>query len=395
MVIAAAPRRPGCRADQLYFNIEKVGQHVLGEHPDRHRRRGARRRDHRPMRIFAPGFGAGAVGGYAVMRIDPAVVAVQDAPAPGVAAAGAGPGGSRAPAGVGAAARGVHLSTRTVRGADGTALRAWCNDGTGPPVLLCNGLGAPPEAWPRIVARGSGYRVVTWYQRGLGGSERPADPSRVRVEDHADDARAVLDAFDVPAATVIGWSLGVNVAFELALQDPARVLRRAGGRRRAGWLLLLAVRPLRGAPPAACPGRPVEQRPPARRRPAAAAARGEPAAVARAAVARRVAGAGQRDGASRARCVRCCTSSPATTGAGSATWPSRSPSTRRWTSRRCAARSPSWRAATTRWSTSPTSAPAAGSLPGARLRELPGTHFLPLQYPAVMLAELRRIRPPR
>ena len=29
----------------------------------------------RPVRIFAPGFGAGAVGGYAVMRIDPAIVA--------------------------------------------------------------------------------------------------------------------------------------------------------------------------------------------------------------------------------------------------------------------------------------------------------------------------------
>jgi 3-oxoacyl-[acyl-carrier-protein] synthase-3 len=28
----------------------------------------------RPMRIFAPGFGAGAVAGYAVMRVDPQVV---------------------------------------------------------------------------------------------------------------------------------------------------------------------------------------------------------------------------------------------------------------------------------------------------------------------------------
>jgi len=27
------------------------------------------------MRIFAPGFGAGAVAGYVVMRVDPAVVA--------------------------------------------------------------------------------------------------------------------------------------------------------------------------------------------------------------------------------------------------------------------------------------------------------------------------------
>jgi 3-oxoacyl-[acyl-carrier-protein] synthase III len=28
-----------------------------------------------PTRIFAPGFGAGAVGGFAVMRIDPRVIA--------------------------------------------------------------------------------------------------------------------------------------------------------------------------------------------------------------------------------------------------------------------------------------------------------------------------------
>ena len=30
----------------------------------------------RPMRVFAPGFGAGAVGGYVVMRVDPAIVSV-------------------------------------------------------------------------------------------------------------------------------------------------------------------------------------------------------------------------------------------------------------------------------------------------------------------------------
>ncbi|MGY1679218.1 alpha/beta fold hydrolase [Geodermatophilus sp. SYSU D01176] len=90
-------------------------------------------------------------------------------------------------------------------------------------MLLCNGLGAPAAAWPGIVGRDSGFRVVTWAHRGLGGSERPADRSRVRVEDHADDARAVLDAHDMPSATVIGWSLGVNVAFELALEQPSRV----------------------------------------------------------------------------------------------------------------------------------------------------------------------------
>ncbi|SFL54966.1 alpha/beta fold hydrolase [Geodermatophilus ruber] len=115
------------------------------------------------------------------------------------------------------------MTTRVVRSVDGTRLRAWCNDGAGSPVLLCNGLGAPPAAWPRVVAPDSGHRVVTWNQRGLGGSQRPADRSRVRVEDHVADARAVLDCFDLPAATVIGWSLGVNIAFELALEEPARV----------------------------------------------------------------------------------------------------------------------------------------------------------------------------
>ena len=36
----------------------------------------------KPMRIFAPGFGAGAVAGYAVLRIDPAIVAPNDGTAP-------------------------------------------------------------------------------------------------------------------------------------------------------------------------------------------------------------------------------------------------------------------------------------------------------------------------
>ena len=51
------------------------GQHLRGEHPDRDPRRRHDGVIDRPMRIFAPGFGAGAVGGYAVMRIDPAIVA--------------------------------------------------------------------------------------------------------------------------------------------------------------------------------------------------------------------------------------------------------------------------------------------------------------------------------
>src|SRR5450631_3862600 len=66
----------GLSADSLYFNIEKVGNASSASIPLAIHdavRDGVIKE---PTRIFAPGFGAGAVAGYAVMRIDPAVVAV-------------------------------------------------------------------------------------------------------------------------------------------------------------------------------------------------------------------------------------------------------------------------------------------------------------------------------
>ena len=64
----------GVSEDKLYFNIERVGNTssasiLLAIHDAV--REG---RIDRPMRVFAPGFGAGAVGGYVVMRVDPAIV---------------------------------------------------------------------------------------------------------------------------------------------------------------------------------------------------------------------------------------------------------------------------------------------------------------------------------
>jgi 3-oxoadipate enol-lactonase len=115
------------------------------------------------------------------------------------------------------------FTSQQVTSSDGTLIRAWSTHGNGIPVLLCNGLGASPSAWPAIVAQDTGFQVFGWDYRGLGASQRPRNPGRVQVEDHTADARAVLDAFGLPSATVVGWSLGVNVAFELALQDPERV----------------------------------------------------------------------------------------------------------------------------------------------------------------------------
>ncbi len=107
--------------------------------------------------------------------------------------------------------------------ADGTRLRAWTNDVDGPTVLLCNGLGTSPFAWPALLRPDCKVRVISWNHRGVGGSERPADPSRVDVTAFVEDAVAVLDDAGVEACPAMGWSIGVNTAFELAVKHPERV----------------------------------------------------------------------------------------------------------------------------------------------------------------------------
>ncbi len=107
--------------------------------------------------------------------------------------------------------------------ADGTRLRAWTNDVHGPTVLLCNGLGTNAHAWPALLRRDSGVRVVSWNHRGVGGSDRPADPDRVGVDAFVEDALAVLDGAGVESCVVAGWSIGVNIAFELATRHSHRV----------------------------------------------------------------------------------------------------------------------------------------------------------------------------
>jgi 3-oxoacyl-(acyl-carrier-protein) synthase III len=65
----------GLTPEQLYFNIENVGNVSAASIPLAVHDAVADGVIDRPMRVFAPGFGAGAVGGYAVLTIDPAVVA--------------------------------------------------------------------------------------------------------------------------------------------------------------------------------------------------------------------------------------------------------------------------------------------------------------------------------
>jgi 3-oxoacyl-(acyl-carrier-protein) synthase III len=74
MVVALA-QAAGIPVERLYFNIERVGNTSSASIPLAIHDAVREGVISRPMRVFAPGFGAGAVGGYVVMRVDPATVA--------------------------------------------------------------------------------------------------------------------------------------------------------------------------------------------------------------------------------------------------------------------------------------------------------------------------------
>ncbi|GAA2547369.1 3-oxoacyl-[acyl-carrier-protein] synthase III C-terminal domain-containing protein [Pseudonocardia hydrocarbonoxydans] len=86
MILGLADKA-GLRHDQLYFNIETMGNVSAASIPIAIAdavRDGAITA---PVRVFAPGFGAGAVGGYAVLRVDPSIVAPERAATPPATAA--------------------------------------------------------------------------------------------------------------------------------------------------------------------------------------------------------------------------------------------------------------------------------------------------------------------
>ena len=76
MMVIKLAQAAGVAPDRLYFDIDRVGNTSSASIPIAIQDAVRDRVIDRPLRIFAPGFGAGAVAGYIVARIDPAIVAV-------------------------------------------------------------------------------------------------------------------------------------------------------------------------------------------------------------------------------------------------------------------------------------------------------------------------------
>jgi pimeloyl-ACP methyl ester carboxylesterase len=92
-----------------------------------------------------------------------------------------------------------------------------------PVVVLANGLGGTYEAFRHIYAALPGYRVLCWDYRGLYTSSPCEDPTANTVTHQIDDLLEILARENVDRAVFVGWSMGVQVVFELCRRHADRV----------------------------------------------------------------------------------------------------------------------------------------------------------------------------
>ncbi|WKU07122.1 alpha/beta fold hydrolase [Micromonospora sp. HUAS LYJ1] len=110
----------------------------------------------------------------------------------------------------------------TVKGSGGTRLAVIDYGGEGPGILLVHGMMGRATTWDSTAAWLTGHgRVIGYDARGHGLSESPDGPYDRKA--HLDDAAAVIDAFDLGPAIVIGHSMGGLTAWQLAGTRPELV----------------------------------------------------------------------------------------------------------------------------------------------------------------------------
>ncbi|WP_425228721.1 pyrimidine utilization protein D [Sphingomonas sp.] len=100
----------------------------------------------------------------------------------------------------------------------------WYGDDGLPPLVLASGLGGLGGYWePNLGALSQDYRVLTYDQRGCGGSTSDANPT---VAAMAADLAALLDELALDEAPgLVGHALGGMIGLQLAMDRPELVLR--------------------------------------------------------------------------------------------------------------------------------------------------------------------------
>ncbi len=100
--------------------------------------------------------------------------------------------------------------------------------GEGPStILIGNGIGVGYSSLAlQLEPLAQHHRVITWDHRGIFGSGAPGSGG-VGVDAHAKDALKVLDTLNSTQAAYMGWSMGVQVGFELLRLASARISKVA------------------------------------------------------------------------------------------------------------------------------------------------------------------------
>ncbi|MPY88915.1 MAG: alpha/beta fold hydrolase [Luteitalea sp.] len=132
---------------------------------------------------------------------------------------------------------------RQVTGAKSVSLRSGVRleyvqqgDPSGLPVVFLHGVTDSWRSFEGVLSRlPSSMHAVALSQRGHGGSSRPV--AGYRIVDFSSDLDAFLDKLDIPAALIVGHSMGSYVAQRFAMDHPGRTL---------GLVLMGAFPALRG-----------------------------------------------------------------------------------------------------------------------------------------------------
>jgi pimeloyl-ACP methyl ester carboxylesterase len=114
------------------------------------------------------------------------------------------------------------IQQRHVTARDGTRI-GYQVRGEGPCIVFANGLGGTYIAFRYLYEAVAGYKTICWDYRGLYSSDPSRDPHANTVAHQVEDLIAILEAEQVDSFVLVGWSMGVQVGFEAIRRYPARV----------------------------------------------------------------------------------------------------------------------------------------------------------------------------
>ena len=101
----------------------------------------------------------------------------------------------------------------------------WNRKAAGTPVLLLHGGYANSNYYGHLVRNllRHGYRVVAMDSRGHGRSTRSDDPYSYHLM--AEDVIGLLRSLSIPRVSLVGWSDGGTIGYDLAIHHPERIAR--------------------------------------------------------------------------------------------------------------------------------------------------------------------------